>query len=251
MKNYFQFILFYTKAKLQAETFRHFAGYLWWILDPLFSVAVYYILFKLILNRGGDDYIQYLFIGLIVWKWFGDSVGKGSGAILGSLGLMKKIAIKKHIFPTIEVLYNTWKFIVIFVFIIVLYGLIGYDVTLYHFSLPVLMISQFVLILGSVFFFSSILPFFPDLNFIITYSLRLVFYPSGVLFSLDAVPEKYLKYIKLNPMAGLIDSYRNVIMKGSAPDLFSIFYCIIIGVVLGVVGLMIIRKYELEYPKLS
>lgn len=249
--NQLDFLFFYTKAKLEAESFRHFAGYLWWILDPLFSVGVYFFLFKVLLNRGGEDYIQFLFIGLVSWKWFADSINKSSGAILSNLSLAKKIRMKKNIFPIVEILYNSWKFIVIFAFILVLYALMGYSVTGLHFFIIPLLLSQLVLIFGGGLFLSSIMPFFPDLKFIITYLLRLMFYPSGVLFALSQVPEKYIDLIYLNPMTGLIEGYRRIVMYGESPNTFSMIYASSIGIVLIITGTLIIKKYEQEYPKLS
>ena len=98
---------------------------------------------------------------------------------------------------------------------------------------------------------SSIMPFFPDLKFIITYLLRLMFYPSGVLFALSQVPEKYIDLIYLNPMTGLIEGYRRIVMYGESPNTFSMIYASSIGIVLIITGTLIIKKYEQEYPKLS
>lgn len=251
IKNHIEFLVFYTKAKLEAESFRHHAGYLWWILDPLFSVAVYYFLFKVILNRGGPDYIQFLFIGLVSWKWFADTTLKSSGSLLSNLNIIKKIKIKKHVFPIVEVFYNTWKFLVIFAFILIIYSLIGYKVSLNHFFLPVVLLSQFTFLIGCALFLASIIPFLPDLHFLITYSIRLLFYPSGVIFALDSVPEKYKTLVMLNPMAGLIDSYRNIVMKASTPDFSPIFFGFLIGGCLALIGLFVMNKKDKEYPKLS
>lgn len=251
LKNQIDFLIFYTKAKLEAESFRHHAGYLWWILDPLMSMAVYYFLFKVILNRGGEDYIPFLFIGLITWKWFADSVSKGSNAIIASLPLIKKIRIKKFVFPLVELFHTSWKFLMIFIFILFSYAFFGYEITLNHLFIPVVLLAQFSLIVGLTFFLASIVPFIPDLKFLITYSMRLLIYPSGVIFSLENVPEKYKSLIMLNPMAGLIDSYRNIIMKGVEPNSVSILYSLITGLALTSIGLYIINRMDREYPKLS
>ncbi len=250
-KNYIEFLIYYARAKLEAESFRHFAGYLWWILDPLFGVAIYYLLFKVILHRGEDDFVQFLFIGLITWKWFADSVNKGADSILTNISLIRKIRIQKHVFPMVEVFYNTWKFLVVFAAIIIVYALMGYPVSLMHFYLIPLLLSQAILIVGLTLFTSSFIPFFPDLSFLITYCLKLAFYPAGVVFALSKVPAEYQIFIKLHPMAGLIKGFRDVIMHGAPPSFWALCYAPTIGIVVGIIGLMFINKFDKSYAKLS
>lgn len=81
--------------------------------------------------------------------------------------------------------------------------------------------------------------------------MRVLFYVSGVLFSLERVPEKYKIFVTLNPVAGLIQGYRDVIMYGRVPDFFPLVLSLGLGSILFLVGILIINKYELEYPKLS
>lgn len=251
-KNHIDFLIYYTKAKLEAESFRHHAGYLWWVLDPLIGLGIYYFLFKVVMDRGGPDYLQFLFIGLITWKWFSDCVAKSSGSLLSNLALMKKIRIDKHTFPTVEFFYHTWKFTVIFSLVLVVYcTVLGYGVSVNYLYIPVVLIAQSFLIIGCSYFFASIIPFLPDLQFLVTYMMRLLFYPSGILFSLDHVPEKYKIFVTLNPIAGIINSYRLILMHASAPDFFAVSYGLGIGLVLAITGFMVMRKYDQEYPKLS
>ena len=102
MSNHKDLVLFYTKARLESEVLKNYFGYIWWVLDPLMAVGVYYVVFKLLFNRGGDDYIPFLFVGIIVWKWFHNSVSKGSLCIFSQKGLYARIKVPKIIFPWIE-----------------------------------------------------------------------------------------------------------------------------------------------------
>ncbi len=247
----YELIFYYTKSKLEAENARTFMGYLWWIIDPLMGVLVYYILFKLLLNRGGPDYIQFLFLGLITWKWFDNSVKNSANSIHGSIQLVRKIPIHKSIMPLVEVLYNSWKFFIIFLVVLIGYSFIGYPPKIYLISLPAVLLSQIILIIGISFFLASIVPFIPDLSFLIGYSMRLIFYPSGILFDLAKIPEKYQIYIKWNFIAGLIQSYRNIIMYEKWPVWFALAGCTISGIIFGTIGLYLINKYNRVYPKMS
>jgi lipopolysaccharide transport system permease protein len=107
-------ILYFTKSKIETESNRSFLGYLWWIIDPLISLGIYFLLFKVFLNSGADDYIPFLFLGLLTWKWLESSAAKSSFSILNELHIIRKINIHKAIFPLSEICYQTWKFIIVF-----------------------------------------------------------------------------------------------------------------------------------------
>jgi lipopolysaccharide transport system permease protein len=250
LKQEIELIIYYAKAKLKAESYRNFAGYFWWILDPLFGVAIYYFLFKVIMHRGENDYIAFLMLGLIIWKWISECLSKSSGAILSGLGLLKKIKLNAYIFPIAEVFKDTWKFLVIFSLLIISYGIFFSGYSLNHIYLLPLFIISLLFILGVGVFLASLTPFIPDLKFLITYGIRLFFYASAVLFSEERIPEKYKFILTYNPIANIIKAFRVIIMKLESPTLFSMFYPLSIGLMLGLVGLIIIKNKNQEYAKL-
>jgi lipopolysaccharide transport system permease protein len=243
-------ITVYTKAKLEAESERTFLGYFWWILDPLVGVGIYYLLFKVFLNRGGDDYIPFLFLGLITWKWFDNGISRSSESILGAASIFKKVNIHKSLFPSVEVLYHSWKFLLVFTCTILVYFLIGYARGVNMMFLPLIILTQFILIYGLGMFVSSVSPYLPDLKFFISYSMKLLFYPSGILFDIHSIPEKYQIFIQVNFLSGLIQSYRDVIMYDQAPQWFYLIYCLAVGVFFLLIGNFIINKKDKIYPKI-
>lgn len=250
ISNHFDIIYHNAKAKLEAENVRSFIGYLWWVLDPLMSVAVYYLLFKVFLKRGGNDYIPFLFIGLVSWKWFVSALTKGANTISLNKSLYKKIYIPKFVFPFIEIFYQTWKFLVIFVLIVFCYQFGGYPLNIYVFWIPLIVLTQFTLICALTLPLAAIVPFFPDLNFLIGHIMRLLIYPSGVVFAIDQLPAKYQFYIKLNPMAQIIESYRDIIMYNRAPNVQMILIILGYSIALTVLGYFMIQRYDKQYAKL-
>lgn len=250
VKKILHLAVFYAKAKLEAETYRDFIGYFWWILDPLFGVAVYYLLFKVILHRGQEDYIPFLFLGLITWKWLHDSIAKSAGSILSNIELCKKIKISKIIFPIAEVFYNSWKFIIIFILVLIVYPFLGFQLNINFVFIPFLLFTSFVFIIGSSVFLASLIPLFPDMLFFVGYFFKLIFYPSCILFAPSRIPEKYQFLVTYNPIAGQVESYRNIIMHSSAPRWESLFFSIFLGLLFGLIGRYMVNKYERIYPKI-
>ena len=68
--NYYNIIIYRAIAELKSEGTRTYAGYLWWILEPLMSLAVYYVAFKYIFNRATNNFAIFLFIGIVLYRFF-------------------------------------------------------------------------------------------------------------------------------------------------------------------------------------
>lgn len=242
--------MFYTKAKLEEDAYGNYMGFLWWILDPVMSAMVYYIVFHLILHSGREDYIQFLFVGIVAWKWFSTGVKSGSTAISEKKGLFKKVYLPKIIFPWIEINFLTVKFLFAISFIVCAYPFLGYSITINHAYLPFLITCQFVFTLGIGTLLAALSPFFPDFNMMISHLLRLAFYPSGIIFAIDRVPEKYRFLMLYNPIAQAIEGYRNIIMHGKAPPIQGMVMLLCFGILFYIVGSALIQKFEGRYAKL-
>lgn len=242
--------MFYTKAKLEEDAYGNYMGFLWWILDPVMSAMVYYVVFHLILHSGREDYIQFLFIGIVAWKWFATGIKNCSTSISNQQSLFKKVYLPKIIFPWIETNFLAVKFLFAITFVICVYPFMGYSITSNHAYLLILITCQFIFTLGIGTFLASLSPFFPDFNMMINHFLRLAFYPSGIIFAIDRVPEKWKWVMLYNPMAQAIEGYRNIIMHGQAPSNRGMLMMLCLGVLFYIFGATVIRKFEGRYAKL-
>jgi lipopolysaccharide transport system permease protein len=251
MKRLFDLVLFNIGAKLEDDTKHKYIGYFWFLLEPMLSALVYYVVFKLILNHGEENYIVFLFVGIISWKWFATCVQNGANSIYSNRGLYKKIYIPKIIFPWIEVGYATVKFLVVFAAVIVVFRLSGHPFTSNYWYLPLLIFCQFAFSVGVATFLAAILPYFVDLKIIIGFLLKLSFYPSGVLFNLHRVPDRYRWIVDFNPMAQGIQGLRNIVIKGEAPNIQGLMLMLGLGVALYLTGYLMVKKLDKAYAKIG
>src|SRR5690554_7818504 len=80
---------------LKAEHRNSFLGYFWWVLDPLLRVAIYYFVVGLLSGRGGIDFVGFLVVGMIGWRWFSSSMSRSAKAITGKSGIISKVYLPK------------------------------------------------------------------------------------------------------------------------------------------------------------
>src|SRR5690606_24175274 len=79
--HYLDLISYKAYADLKAEASRTYINYLWWVLDPLMSLMVYYVVIGLLFQRGGPGFIFVLLVGIIFWRWYSESISHGASTI--------------------------------------------------------------------------------------------------------------------------------------------------------------------------
>ncbi|MCH1550707.1 MAG: hypothetical protein L7T19_06050, partial [Pseudomonadales bacterium] len=74
-------ITFKVYAELKAESNRTYAGYLWWVFEPLLFMAVYYFVFGVLFGRNTEDFVPFLLVGVTIWHWIQSSISHSASAI--------------------------------------------------------------------------------------------------------------------------------------------------------------------------
>ena len=109
----FQLISYKVYAELRSEIARAYLGILWWVIEPVLYMLAFYVVFAVVMQRGGEGYIVVLLTGLVAWKWFDATVRSGANAISANQGLMQQVYVPKYIFPAIVILTNLIKFVIV------------------------------------------------------------------------------------------------------------------------------------------
>ena len=247
---YVQLVFYKAHADLLTEASRFFIGYIWWIVEPLIDMVVYYLVFGIFLKRSIDNYVPFLLIGLLSYRWFSVSIVTGSNSIVLNKPLMNLVFLPKIIFPTVSVISNTFKYLITFLLLILFLKIYGFPIVLQYFALPVVIFIQFIHILSISWVLGGIVPFFPDFRIAIDSIMRLVFFISGIFFSIKSLSPKLQSLLYLNPMTGIIECYRNILMHGQWPNFRILLTVLIVSLAIGLLGKIIIKKFDLIYPKL-
>ncbi len=247
---YTELILYKTYADLKAETERTYLGFLWWIFEPVMYMSVFYVFFGILLGHRTDDYVPFLLIGLTSWQWLKSCLSHGAETIRGATSLMQQVHLPKVVFPMILVLTDTVKFLFILVLLLVFLWLYGYGIGIAYLALPIVLIVQMLFVLAFTFFLAAVIPFVPDLRFVVENILLALFFMSGVMISADIVPEAYKIYYYLNPIVTIIESYRDILMHNIWPNNMALLLISMISLICIWLGAKLIAKFEYIYPKI-
>jgi lipopolysaccharide transport system permease protein len=193
--------------------------------------------------------VPFLLCGLVVWKWFAGSVSLGANAIQMHMGLIRQVYVRKAIFPAAAMLTNAVRFGFVFIIYTAFLPLFGIAPGVAWIALIPIILTQFLLNAACGFLAASVVPFIPDIKPLIEKLLMLGFFMSGIFFNIAQVPESIRGYFFLNPMAVLIDGYRNAMLNGVWPAWMPLCVIAAISIVVLLLATAIMSRYERAYPK--
>lgn len=244
-------IRYRVRAELRAEMDRAYFGLIWWIAEPILYMAVFYVVFSLLFKqRGGGDFVPFLLCGLIAWRWFDASVRNGANSIMTNAGLMNQVYLPKLVFPMITVAANSVKFFIILGLLLLFLLIYGVEPGTTWLALPALILIQGILILVCASLLALVVPFFPDLNILISNAMTLMLFLSGVFFSVQDLPVEAQTWFYLNPMAVVVESYRLVLIDHQWPEWHRLGAVLAASAAVGLLVYRLANRFDRVYPKI-
>lgn len=251
VSQFWQLVLVKVGLNLKSEASRSYLNYVWWILEPALFVAVFYVVFGVLLERGGQNFVAFLVCGKIPFLWYSRSVMTSSNSIVAGRSLISQVYIPKVFFPIVGIAQDCVKQVFVFALLLVFLFIYGTDVTLSWIYLPLIAIAQIMFILASGLIAASIVPLIPDFRYIISTAMMLLMFGSGIFYSYkEVVQPEYQAAFLANPMAALIKSYRQVLLDGAPPDFERL--AVIAVACLGIAAAIswVLKRFSGEYARL-
>lgn len=252
MKNrHLRELIFYNvSSNLKAEMNRYALSYLWWVMEPALHLIILFLVFGIFFGQSADpNFIPFLFCGLVPWIWFNKSITNGSGAIIGGRNIIRDTHIPKFFFPTVSIIQDSFKELFVFFILIIVLLMSGVSPTSTWCLLPVVMLLELLLIASIVFTLSMIVPYFLDLKYVISTTLQLLMFSAGTFYDFKSMPEVFHKYFLMNPIALLINMYRDVMMYNKGINMHDFIYISMFIVVFGVLSFLLHKKLNKDVPK--
>ena len=242
---------FYVNIKTTVATTK--LGLLWWILDPLFLMLVYYLMVKVIFNRGGPNYHLFVLCGLVTWQSFSRSITLCTGALTSSEGLIKQASLPMVIYviisPLVQAFFCTIGLVIIMIWNWQAMGLQAISVVVPVFLMIIISFTAGL-------FLSIFEVYLRDTGKLITYIMRFGMYISPVLYSpdriykIESIPEYVKALYSLNPMVHVIGAVRDLLFYGKMFDFRPIFISFVVTLLIMQLGLFFFRGVSPYVPKM-
>jgi len=221
-------------------------GYAWVILNPFFQMLVMAFVFSFIMRipNLGVPYPIFLYAGLLPWTLFANSLGSASNALVGNAGLITKIYFPREIFVISTIIAKIVDFLLaLSIFVAFMFY--------YHLSvnLNILWVIPFFAIqqlftYGISLFLAAANLFYRDIQYLLGLVILIWMYLTPVIYPTELFPDKYRWIFQLNPMAVIINAYRQVVLGGGMPNIQSLGIALILSLIILVGSYKFFKKLE-------
>lgn len=232
-------------------------GQLWWLLDPILQMLVYYFLFAVIFQRKTPDFLLFLFAAILPWKWFTTTVNGAMNSVVERQGLIRQVQFPKIVLPAASVVAGTASFMIGLLALAILFVPYHDRLSLWVLTIPLIAAVQFVLTLGIAIVLAAANAFYRDVSNVMSHLIRLLFYVSPALYAMWEVPSEALRVMMtLNPFAVLLTAYRTVIWgtetvhHGTAPDFALLAILLLVSLALLTVAVAFFKRVEPAFARI-
>ena len=232
------------RFQLKAEARRFALGYVWWFLEPMLYVGVFYLVFDQLLGTRQPDFLVFLAVGKLTFIWFSKSVNQASLSLVNSKGLIAQVNLPKHLFPLSVIQEGVYRQSAVFIFLLVFLLFAGYSPQLNWLWLLPLIVLQYLLITGCAMLGALLVCWRRDFQMLVQLGTVFLLFMSGVFWDVQAIQNTDLvAWLSiLNPLLVLLSAYREVLMMGQAPDTLALIWVLLESVLLITAALWLYRK---------
>lgn len=222
-------------------------GILWAILQPLSMMLIFTFIFSLIARmpkEGAPSYAIFVYAALLPWNYFSSAVANATNSLVSHSQFVTKVYFPREVLPITYVISALFDFAVAATLLVGL--MIYYQVrptanALY--AIPIILIlTCFALAMSLL--LSATQVRIRDIGVAVPLLLQLWMFATPIIYPLSAVPERLRPFYMLNPMVGVIENFRQVILRGSAPDYRSLVSSALVSVVLLFVSYLYFKRVE-------
>lgn len=188
-------------------------GVAWAIIQPLFTMLVFTLLFGKLagISSDGIPYPMFAYSGLLAWTFFSNAVANSGNSLISNSNLITKIYFPRMLIPGAAVGAGLVDFAIAFVMLIGLMIYYGVAVTWSIISLPLLMLLLTLLALGVGLWMSALNVKYRDIRYAMPFLIQLWMFITPIIYPLRMVPEKWRWLLMLNPLTGIVEGFRSAL----------------------------------------
>jgi len=202
-------------------------GIAWSLFNPLLMLVIYTFVFSVVfkarwgigVDEGKADFAILLFVGMIVHGLFAECINRAPTLILSNVNFVKKVIFPLEILPWVNLgsvlFHSTISILVLIVAQIALYQKIPYTVVLF----PLILVPLLLGTMGFAWFLAALGVYLRDIGQITGVFTTILFFISPVFYPLSALPVQYQGWLRMNPLAYIMEEGRNVLIFGRLPDI--------------------------------
>jgi lipopolysaccharide transport system permease protein len=239
-----------TRREIAARYRGSIIGLAWSFINPLLMLAVYTFVFSVVFkarwgidgHESRADFAIILFVGLIVFGLFAETVNRAPGQIVSNANYVKKVVFPLEILSIVSlgsVLFHSMvSLIVLLLAQLIINRAIPWTVVLF----PLVLLPLIFTSLGVAWFLAALGVYIRDIGQITTVFTTVLMFLSAIFYPISALPEEYRPWLRLNPLVLIISESRKVLVFGSLPDWSWLGISLLMGLAIAFAGFWWFQK---------
>jgi lipopolysaccharide transport system permease protein len=238
-----------TWREIQIRYTQSVLGIAWAVLQPLALMLVFTLIFSVLLKVPSDGvaYPVFSYSALTFWTFFQGSLSRAIPSVEANEGLIKKIYFPREFFPMSSVFSAMFDLVIAFVIFLLIMVYYHTPFTLNMLYVVPLVVIQTIFTIGVCLFASALNVYYRDVKYALGLIVQLWMYATPIIYPMSLIPQRFWKFYLLNPMTGIIESYRNVLIKGSGPQLSYVGVAAAGAILLFVLGYFYFKRIEMSF----
>jgi lipopolysaccharide transport system permease protein len=224
-------------------------GVFWAILQPLVLAAIFAIFLGRLAKvpSGETPYALFALTGMTMWLFMSGGISKTSESTVANGALIAKVYFPRLVVPIAALVAPLVDFVLALVVLIAALLLTGEGPPLQVLLMPIVVLVAAMLTLGVGVWLSAVVVRFRDVNLLVPFGLMVLLWISPILYPLSLLPEEYRTLYSINPMVGLLETFRWTVLPGSSDPGLLLLIPIAFAIVLLVTGTIYFNRAERRF----
>lgn len=251
MARYWQYMTFAANADLKAEVANSYLNRLWWLLEPLFSMLVYVVVFGRIMGRSVENYATYVFSALLMWTFFSKTINYSVKCVRNNRDIVTKVYVPKHVLLISNMFLNMFKLIFSLIILVPMLIIFKVNIGFYVLWLIPAYVLMIILSFGAGMILLHFGVYIDDLAYAVNILLQMMMFLSGMFYDVITSLPKPLNTMMLavNPVSMFVDTMRNALLSNYISNVPLLAVWIVLSLELCYIGVYIVYKNENGYVK--
>lgn len=251
IRNYGQYMIYAARADLNAEVANSYLNRLWWLLEPMFNMIVYVVVFGRVMGGSVENYATFIFASLLMWNYFSKAISYSVKCVRNNRDIVTKIYVPKHILLLTDMILNFFKLLFSAIILVVMLVIFHVHLGVCIWTLIPSYLLMFFLAFGGGMIFLHYGVYIDDLGYAVGILLQILMFLSGIFYDVltSLAAPLNVMMLSVNPVAMFIDTMRNGLLYNTVANVPLWIIWIVLSLQLCYIGIHIVYKNENGYVK--
>ncbi|MBN2298872.1 MAG: ABC transporter permease [Deltaproteobacteria bacterium] len=246
LKQYRDLLYFLVARNIKVKYKQTVLGGLWAVIQPFFMMIVFTLFFGKLakIPSDGIPYPIFNYSAMVAWTYFAQAINQSGNSIVGESNLISKVYFPRIIIPFAFVLSGLMDFFIAFFVLILMMLYFHIYPTFMVLSVPFLIILMIMASSGAGMVLAALNAKYRDIRYTIPFLVQFWMFATPIVYPASMIPEKYRLIYALNPMTGVIEGFRSVLLNTVPFPSDMIIISFLVSLVLFILGLFYFKQVE-------